>query len=131
LTEDKRFLELDNQDLTDELDQLHLSSDQTAQRLGQVETQHAELLEEHLVVVQENQLLRMRLDSIPACTTWGYLSYPRPQNIPRTRRIVVVSNGRGEVFRSQPECVLTRRNDPTAGSPCVCVGRVWDGRALP
>lgn len=131
LAEDKRSLELDNRDLSDELDQVQQLSDQTAQRLSQVEAQQAELLEEHLLVVQENQLLRMRLNNIPACTTWGYLSYPRPQNIPRTRRVVLVSNGRGEVFRSQGECIATRRNDPTAGSPCVCVGAVWDGRSLP
>lgn len=131
LAEDKRSLELDNRDLNDELDHLQSLSDQTAQRLSQVEAQQAELLEEHLLVVQENQLLRMRLNNIPTCTTWGYLSYPRPQNIPRTRRVVLVSNGRGEVFRSQAECIATRRNDPTAGSPCVCVGSVWDGRSLP
>jgi hypothetical protein len=128
LTEDNRALELDNRDLSDELDHLLQSSDQTVQRLAEVEAQHAELLEEHLLVVQENQLLRMRLSNIPACTTWGYLSYPRPQNIPQTRRVVVVSNGRGDVFRSEAECIVTRRNDPTAGSPCVCVGRVFDGR---
>jgi hypothetical protein len=131
LSEDNRVLALDNRDLSDELDHLQLTTDQTAQRLTQVEQQHAELLEEHLLVVQENQLLRIRLNNIPACTTWGYLSYPRPQNIPPTRRVVLVSNGRGDVFRSQAECNGTRRNDPTAGSPCVCVGSVWDGRALP
>jgi hypothetical protein len=134
LNEDNRALTLDNRDFAADLDHLQQESDQTAQRLAQVEAQQAELLEEHLLVVQENQLLRMRLDSLPACTTWGYLSYPRPQNIPQTRRIVLVSNGRGDVFRSQAECFVTRRNDPTAGSPCVCVGPVgpvWDGRALP
>jgi hypothetical protein len=131
LSEDNRALQLDNRDLSDELDHLQQLSDQTAQRLAQVEAKQAELLDEHLLVVQENQLLRMRLSSIPACTTWGYLSYPRPQSIPRKRRIVLVSNGRGDVFRSQAECVATRRNDPTAGSPCLCVGSVWDGRSLP
>jgi hypothetical protein len=131
LDADKRALELDNRDLNDELDHLQLQSDQTAQRLAEVEAQKAELLEEHLSVVQENQLLRLRLDNIPACTTWGYLSYPRPQTIPRIRRVVLVSNGRGEVFRTQGDCIATRRNDPTAGSPCVCVGAVWDGRPLP
>jgi hypothetical protein len=131
LSEDNRTLMLDNRDFAEDLDHLQREADQTAQRLAQVEAQQAELLEDHLLVVQENQLLRMRLDSIPACTTWGYLSYPRPQNIPRTRRIVLVSNGRGDVFRSQAECFVTRRNDPTAGSPCVCVGPVWDGRSLP
>lgn len=131
LSEDNRALALDNRDLGEDLDHLQKVTDQTAHRLAQLEAQQAELLEEHLLVVQENQLLRMRLESIPACTTWGYLSYPRPQNIPRTRRIVLVSNGRGEVFRSQAECIATRRNDPTAGSRCVCVGGVWDGRFLP
>jgi hypothetical protein len=131
LSKDKRSLEQDNRDLNDELDQEQQQSDQTAQRLSQVEAQQADLLEQHLSVVQENQLLRMRLNNIPTCTTWGYLSYPRPQTIPRIRRVVLVSNGRGEVFRSQAECVATRNNDPTAGSPCVCVGRVWNGGPLP
>lgn len=113
---------LDLEALADELKELQIESEN---RLGVVESQQAELLEEHLNALEENQLLRARLQSLPGCTTWGYLSYPRPQTSRPTRR-VVVSNGRGEIFHDMADCHRTQRTDPTAASPCACVGSVWN-----
>lgn len=79
-------------------------------------------LEERLGALEdENRVLRSRLASIPPCLAWGYLTYPRPQLLPRTRRVVVVSNTRGEVFRDERECEAFRRQDQTAASRCDCV----------
>jgi hypothetical protein len=131
LAREKSSLELENRQLADDLDDLEDMNDGADQRLQELEAEQSTLLQEHLLAIQENQLLRQRLQSIPACTTWGYLSLPRPQTVPPTRRVVVVSNGRGQIFRNEAQCVATRRQDPTGISPCVCVGPVWDGMALP
>ncbi len=77
-------------------------------------------------LLDENQLLRLRLQSVPPCTTWGYMAVPRPQTIPPSR-FVLVSNRRGDVFRTEGQCLATRRADPTGVSGCVCVGVVWNG----
>ncbi len=119
-------LQTENRDMASELDELREAQEQADRRLASIEAQQAELAEAHQLALQENQILRSRLASIPNCTTWGYLSYPRPQTVPPTRRVVLVSNGRGQVFRDEAECAATRRADPTAASPCVCVGSVWD-----
>ncbi len=124
LRKDKRSLELENDRLANTLEELRELNAQTDERLELVEQQHAELVQGHLLTEQENEALRLRLQSIPPCTAWGYLVYPRPQTSPPTRR-VVVSDRRGQVFQSDTECMRARRTDPTAASPCVCVGLVW------
>jgi hypothetical protein len=131
LSQEKSSLELENRQLADDVDELEDLYDRADERIEEIETQQATLLQQHLLATQENQLLRQRLQSIPTCTTWGYLSLPRPQTVPPTRRVVLVSNGRGQVFRTEADCLFTRRQDPTGISPCVCVGPVWDGMALP
>jgi hypothetical protein len=131
LGQEKSRLEAENHQLNNDLDELDNLQDQSDLRLQQMETQNSSLLQEHMLALQENQFLRQRLQSLPTCTTWGYLSLPRPQTVPPTRRVVLVSNGRGQVFRSEADCIVSRRQDPTGISPCVCVGPVWDGMALP
>ena len=113
----------DNADLNDALDELQADTDA---RLAAADTQRQELEREHLLALQENQLLRQRLDGIPPCTVWGYVSLPRPQTSPPSR-LVVVSDRSGDVFRSQAACVRSRVGDPTGASPCVCVGAVLSG----
>lgn len=83
--------------------------------------QREQLAREHLLALQENQALRQRLASIPACTVWGYVSVPRPQSGAPTR-VVLVSDRAGNVFRSEVQCIAVRRGDPTGISGCVCVG---------
>lgn len=131
LAQDRASLEIENRELADDVDELEDLQDQADQRLQELDAQLASLMQEHLLAMQENQLLRQRLQSIPTCTTWGYLSLPRPQTVPPTRRVVLVSNGRGQIFRNEDQCLITRRQDPTGISPCVCVGAVWDGMAVP
>jgi hypothetical protein len=111
----------DNADLGQALDELQ---DDTDARLAAADQQREELAREHLLALQENQFLRLRMDSIPPCTAWGYLSYPRPQTNPPSR-IVLVSDRNGNVFRSEADCARIRRTDPGGGSACVCVGAVW------
>ncbi|MGH7785226.1 MAG: hypothetical protein ACRERC_00070 [Candidatus Binatia bacterium] len=113
----------DNDDVGDALDELQADTDA---RLAAADTQREELTREHLLALQENQLLRLRLESIPPCTAWGYLMLPRPQTAPPSR-FVVVSNRAGAVFRSELDCARARRADPSGVSACVCVGSVWGG----
>jgi hypothetical protein len=114
----------DSADLGQALDELQADTDA---RLAASEQQREELGREHLLALQENQFLRMRLQSIPPCTVWGYLSYPRPQTNPPSR-VVLVSDRSGAVFRSEVDCVRARRTDPSGASSCVCVGSVWPGQ---
>jgi hypothetical protein len=111
----------DNADLGQALDELQADTDA---RLAAADQQRQELAREHLLALQENQFLRTRIDSIPGCTVWGYVAYPRPQTNPPSR-MVLVSDRNGSVLRSEADCTRVRRSDPGAASPCVCVGSVW------
>lgn len=95
-------------------------------RIAGAQAEQDALAREHLQTLEENQLLRLRLQSVPPCTAWGYMAVPRPQTVPPSR-FVLVSDRRGNVFRSEGQCVATRRGDPTGVSPCLCVGTVWNG----
>jgi hypothetical protein len=111
----------DNADLGQALDELQADTDA---RLAAADQQRDELAREHLLALQENQFLRLRMDSIPPCTVWGYLTYPRPQTNPPSR-LVLVSDRNGTVFRSEADCSRVRRTDRGGASACVCVGAVW------
>ncbi len=113
----------DNADLEQSLDELQA---QTDARLAAADQERQELAREHLRALQENQFLHQRLDTIPPCTAWGYVAYPRPQTNPPSR-LVLAGDRSGAVFRSEPDCARARSVDPTGASPCVCVGPVWGG----
>jgi hypothetical protein len=121
LNEQIKQLREDNADLGQALDELQADTDA---RLAAADQQRDELAREHLRALQENQGLRLRMDSIPPCTVWGYLAYPRPQTNPPSR-LVRVSDGNATVFRSEADCTRIRRIDPGGASPCACVGAVW------
>ena len=93
-------------------------------RVAGAQAEQDALAREHLQALEENQMLRQRLQSVPPCTAWGYMAVPRPQTVPPSR-FVLVSDRRGNVFRSEGQCLATRRGDPTGVSPCVCVGAVF------
>jgi len=114
----------DNADLGQALDELQADTDA---RLAAADQQREELAREHMLALQENQFLRLRMQSIPPCTVWGYMALPRPQTNPPSR-LVLVSDRSGTVFRSEADCTRIRRTDPTGASPCVCVGTVWSGQ---
>ncbi len=110
----------DNADLNQALDELQADTDA---RLASANQQRDELAREHLLALQENQLLRMRMANIPTCTVWGYLAVPNPST--PSGRVVLVSDRGGSVFRSEVDCIRVRGSDRTGVSPCVCVGSVW------
>lgn len=93
-------------------------------RVAGAQAEQDALAREHLQTLEENQLLRQRLQSVPPCTVWGYMAMPRPQTSPPSR-FVLVSDRRGNVFRSEGHCVANRRGDPTGLSPCICVGAIF------
>jgi len=113
----------DNADLGQALDELQADTDA---RLAAADQERQALAREHLLALQENQFLHMRMDNIPPCTVWGYIAYPRPQTNPPSR-LVVASDRSGAVLRTEADCVRARTGDPTGASPCVCVGAVWGG----
>ena len=121
LTSQLTALREDNADIGQALDELQADADA---RLAAADRQRQEMAREHLLALQENQFLRMRLDSIPGCTAWGYVAYPRPQTNPPSR-MVLASDRNGSVFRSEADCVRARRADPGGGSPCACIGSVF------
>jgi hypothetical protein len=127
LFQENESLRGENNDLTDAVRELREAQEHADHRLAAMEGQQAELAREYQTTLEENRQLRLRLESLPPCTTWGYVAYPRPQTIPPTRRVVLVSNSLGEVFRNQTECELTRRIDSTAATTCYCVGSPWGG----
>jgi hypothetical protein len=105
----------------EELDATQADAD--ARILG-AEAEQDAMAREHALMAEENEALRQRLQSIPPCVVWGYLAVPRPQTSPPSR-MVLVSNRRGDVFRSEGQCLASRRGDPTGVSGCACVGTVF------
>jgi regulator of replication initiation timing len=118
-------LQTENAALAARVDELHQLQDQLDAAQETAEGQREDAARQRQELSEENRLLRAQLESVPPCTTWGYLTYPRPQTIPTTRRLVVVSDSQGLIFRSQLQCEITRRVDRGAASPCVCVGQTW------
>ncbi|HYD49796.1 MAG TPA: bZIP transcription factor [Terriglobales bacterium] len=101
------------------------AQDADAAHAADLENRLVELANELRGAAAENAALRVRLASVIPCTAWGYFSYPRPQTIPVTRRVVLVSNLRGDIFRDQAACEVFRREDGSAASACFCVGNTW------
>jgi hypothetical protein len=110
----------ENTNLATSLQDVRNLQTQTVARLDAIEAQQSELESQYRQALEENQLLRARIASIPDCTTWAYVSYQRG-----VRFVMLVSDGRGGVFHDQLQCEATRRVDLTAASPCTCVGSPW------
>lgn len=127
LKEENTGLQQDKAQLASDLADLREAQEEVDAKLESLENQHAELTRQYRELVDVNRTLQARLQSLPACTAWGYLSYPRPQLIPQARRVIVASNGMGEVFRLQVQCEMARRNDQTAASSCTCLSTPWGG----
>jgi regulator of replication initiation timing len=125
LFQENETLRGENDDLSSSLTELRTLQEQADSRLAAMETQQGELARAYRSMLEENAHLRGRLESVPPCTTWGYLSFPRPQTVPPTRQVVLVSDARGVIFRDLPNCEFVRRSDGTAASSCYCVGSPW------
>jgi len=122
LYEENAAIREENAILTEELQQVSESEQRALGQLAALQQEYARLVEEHRLMLLELSQLRSRLDTIVPCSVWGYFSYPRPRTIPPTRRVVVVSDAQGEVFRTQNICERVRRRDSTSASVCFCVG---------
>ncbi len=127
LSEENAALRDESERLANQLEALYKAQEEEAEHTADLERRLAQAGEENRALADENAAVRSRLSNVIPCTVWGYFSYPHPQTIPLTRRVLMVSDPRGQVFRGQPECELMRRGDPTAASICFCVGNSWGG----
>jgi len=127
LSEENAALRDESERLSKQLEALYKTQEDDAEQVAELERRLSQLSEENRALAEENAAVRLRLGSVIPCTVWGYFSYPRPQMAPATRRFLMVSDGRGQIFRTQPDCELLRRSDATAASICFCVGNSWGG----
>ncbi len=127
LREENTSLRSESERLAKEVERLSQVQEEDAARAAELERRLTQLSEENRALADENAAIRQRLGSIVPCSVWGYYSFPRPQTIPVTRRLLMVSDTRGRVFRTQLECEVVRRDDVTAASICFCVGNPWGG----
>jgi hypothetical protein len=125
LAEENATLKEESEKLLAQLEALSNTQDDDAGHIEELERQLAEVQRQNRALLDELQILRLRLGTLPPCAAWGYYAFPRPNTFPATRRVVVISDSAGRIFRSQPECELGRRSDPTAGSPCFCAASPW------
>jgi regulator of replication initiation timing len=127
LRQENAALRDESQRLAQQLESSYRTQEQDAERVADIERRLTQLAEENRSLADENATLRVRLGSVIPCTVWGYYSYPQPQMVPITRRFLIVSDPRGQIFRGQPECELLRRADPTAATICFCAGNSFGG----
>ena len=125
LYEENASVREENAVLTEELNRLADAEQRAQAQAATVQQDHDRLVQEHRALLDEIAQLRQRLAAVIPCTVWGYFSYPHPQTIPVSRRVVTVSDTQGEIFRSQRGCEVYRQGDPGNASPCFCVGSSW------
>jgi regulator of replication initiation timing len=127
LRDENAALRSETDRLSKQVETLAQTQEEDAAHAAELEHRLAQLAEENRALADESAAIRQRLASVVPCTVWGYYSYPRPQTIPVTRRVLMVSDTRGHVFRGQLECEVVRHDDVTAASVCICVGNSWGG----
>jgi regulator of replication initiation timing len=127
LREENAALRTESERLAKQVETLAQTQEEDAAHAEELERRIGQLADENRALADENTAIRQRLSSVVPCTVWGYYSFPRPQTVPVTRRIIMVSDTRGRVFRGQLECESVRRDDVTAASICFCVGNSWGG----
>jgi regulator of replication initiation timing len=127
LRDENAALRSETERLSKQVETLAQTQEDDSAHAEELERRLAQLGDENHALADENAALRQRLSSVVPCTVWGYYSFPRPQTIPVTRRVLMVGDTRGRVFRAQLECELVRRDDVTSASICFCVGSSWGG----
>lgn len=127
LREENTALHAESDRLSRQIDDLSRTQEAYDERQSDLENRLAELAQENRALADENAALRARLNAVIPCTVWGYFTYAHPLTIPLARRLLMVSDLRGQVFRAQLECEANRRLDPTALSVCFCVGSSFGG----
>ncbi len=127
LREENAALRDESQRLARQLEGSYQTQEEDAQRTAELERRLTQLSEDNRALSDENAAMRFRLGNVIPCTVWGYYTYPQPQLIPVARRLLLVTDPQGRIFRVQPECEIGRRSDPGAASVCFCVGNSWGG----
>jgi len=128
LREENRTLRAEGERLAKELETVYKSQDDDAARAAALEQRLDQLAGETRTLADENAAMRLRLSNVIPCSVWGYYSFPRVRSSePMAVRLLMVSDGRGQVLRTQPACELLRRSDSGAASICFCVGNSWGG----
>jgi regulator of replication initiation timing len=127
LRDENAALRGETERLTKQVETLAQTQEEDAAHAEELEQRLGQLAEANRALADENAAIRQRLNSVVPCTVWGYYSFPRPQTVPVTRRILMVSDTVGRIFRGQFECETVRRDDPTAASVCFCAGNSWGG----
>jgi len=120
LYEENAAIREENAILTEELQQAAESEQRALGQQAGLERELARVSDENRSLMDEVLQLRARLSSIVPCSVWGY--YAQPTTSPVARRVVVVNDIAGEVFRAQTACERVRRADTSSASICFCVG---------
>jgi len=128
LRKENATLKGESERLAVQLDEVFVGQEEEFTELAALEADLLDAVNEIRGLREENLALRFRLGSVIPCTVWGYLSYPRPQTIPPSRRVVRVSDTAGNIFRTEEFCAAARRSDSTADSRCLCVGDSFGGQ---
>jgi hypothetical protein len=121
LYEENAAIREENAILTEELQQMAESEQRANGEIAGLNNEYARLAAENRMLMEEVLQLRTRLGAVVPCSVWGYIAEPRPQMVP-ARRVVVVADPNGEVFRVQNACERLRRTDQGSVSVCFCVG---------
>lgn len=127
LYEENASIREENAILTEELQQAAESEQRAIGQQSAMEREYARLADENRLLMDEVLQLRSRLGNIVPCSVWGYYAHPQPQLYPDPRRIVVVNEPNGDVFRAQAACEVVRRADNSSVSVCFCVGSAFGG----
>jgi len=127
LGEENASLHEESERLSHQLETLYAEQEDGASHAAELEKYAAQLGEENRALGDENAALRQRLSSVVPCSVWGYYTFPQQVKNQLPRRYLLVSDARGQVFRSQAECEFVRRTDPSTASICFCVGNSWGG----
>ena len=121
LYEENAAIREENAILTEELQQMAESEQRAHGELAGLNNEYSRLSDENRLLMDEIFQLRARLGAVVPCSVWGYVADPRPQMVP-PRRVVVVADPDGQVFRLQADCERLRRTDLGSASACFCVG---------
>lgn len=127
LRDENAALRAESDRLSKQVETLAQTQEEDVAHVTELERRLAQLADENRALADENAAIRQRLGSVVPCTVWGYYAIAQPPTMPMMRRILMVSDAGGRVFRGQLECEVARRNDVTAASICFCVGNSWGG----
>jgi len=125
LREENRVVQAEKERIAKELETAYASQDEEAERFDHLREQGDQLAEQNNILSDAVSTLRLRLESVIPCTVWGYYGGYPVHGSSGARRMVVVSDAGGQIFRQRQPCERFRSTDSTAVSACVCIGSSW------